>query len=198
MSETELMLKLWADIVDVQAGVMNLKYQRGEILNAASAERRFLFAVEDPRKPMGKRANLIVKANNTEVGYGVASLGSDNSSKKNTFDSKMKTCKALKDMFDSNYKRVDGNHSLLSASVYVGFQFSSKPSHSSMPRASLLCRLFSWIMSKDTLVVFERRSLLQHCANFCLSIQKGAYCFGDRKNFIALRLPYKVCPYGGI
>lgn len=48
----------------------------------------------------------------------------DDNSKKNTFDSKMKTCKTLKDMLDSSFKKVDGNRNVLSGVVYVGFQFS--------------------------------------------------------------------------
>ncbi|KAI8330156.1 hypothetical protein EDC96DRAFT_528893 [Choanephora cucurbitarum] len=124
MSETELMLKLWANIVDIQVGAMNLKCRRGEIPSNASAERRHLFAVEGSRKPMGKRADLIIQANNVEIGYGEASLSSDNNSRKSTFDSKMETCKTLKDMLDSTFKRVSGDRDVLAGVVYVGFQFS--------------------------------------------------------------------------
>ncbi|KAI8323565.1 hypothetical protein EDC96DRAFT_538164 [Choanephora cucurbitarum] len=121
MSETELMLKLWANIVDIQR-------RRGGIPSTASAERRHLSAVEESRKPMGKRADLIVQANDVEIGYGEASLSSDNNSRKNTFDSKMKICKTLKEMLDSTFKRVSGDRDVLAGVIYIGFQFSCKSS----------------------------------------------------------------------
>lgn len=75
---------------------------RGEITSLALAKRKQQLQKQEVkgRKPMGRRSDVLIRSGTTEFAYGEASLNDP----KNEYDSKIKTCKAMKDMLSSQFE----------------------------------------------------------------------------------------------
>lgn len=113
ISETDIMLKLWFHLVDLQfMSSTKLRCYRGEITSKTSATRRAARTVTSPaaaannRKPMGHRGDLLIRSN-SELAYGEASTLSSAAAQKNLIDSQLKTSKAMKDMLGAQFEAVD-------------------------------------------------------------------------------------------
>lgn len=101
-------------------------------MSITSAERKLeQRLVETARKPMGKRADLLIKDRNSkEYGYGEASKVSDVKCLKNMMDSKLKTIKTMKDMMRSLSNNTQLNE--IKKIRTMGYQCSRKSNYPSM------------------------------------------------------------------
>lgn len=126
-SENEIMLKLWIHLVDAQfRSSQAFRCRRGEITSTASSARRNQ-QLQNERKAMRKRGDLIVRAGENEFAYGEASLKSSDTDKKNRFDSKLKTVKTMKDIVHQQLGSSGSTSHLqqIKSQVQaVGYQFS--------------------------------------------------------------------------